>query len=78
MVADLLNSDGESVLDLYAQYQEMTVYRQAQLDNDEGWQKAVLPTTLLVALTPEEESAYYDYLSKNQIKFKMSLPQRSE
>lgn len=76
MVADLLNNDGESVLDLYASYKEMTSWRQAQLDADESWQKRTQPTTLLVALTPEEEALYYDYMSKDQVEFMMSLPQR--
>ena len=76
MVADILNNDGESVLDLYASYKEMTSWRQAQLDADESWQKRTQPTTLLVALTPEEEALYYDYMSKDQVEFMMSLPQR--
>lgn len=78
MVADLLNQEGASVLDLYATYQNMTVYQQAALDADEAWQDSVEPATLLVALTPEEESTYYDYLSKGNVEFYMSLPQRTE
>ena len=78
MIADLLNSDGESVLDLYAYYNDLTTYQQANLDSSEDWQERVTPATLIVALTPEEEAMYYDYLSKNSIEFKMSLPQRTE
>jgi len=78
MIADLLNSDGKSVLDLYASYNEKTTYQQARLDADESWQKSAQPSYLLVALTPEEEELYYDYLSKGQVEFMMSLPQRSE
>lgn len=78
MIADLLNSDGKSVLDLYASYNEKTTYQQARLDSDESWQKSTQPSYLLVALTPEEEELYYDYLSKGQVEFMMSLPQRSE
>lgn len=78
MVADLLNQEGASVLDLYASYNEMTVYQQAYLDADESWQDSVQPSTLLVALTPEEEALYYEYLSKGNIEFHMSLPQRTE
>lgn len=78
MVADLLNQEGASVLDLYASYNDMTVYQQAYLDADEAWQDSVQPSTLLVALTPEEEALYYEYLSKGNIEFHMSLPQRTE
>lgn len=78
MIADLLNQKGDSVLDLYASYNDMTVYQQAYLDADESWQDSVQPSTLLVALTPEEENLYYEYLSKGNIEFHMSLPQRTE
>lgn len=78
MVADLLNQDGQSVLDLFASYNDMTVYQQAALDSDETWKESIEPSTLIVALTPEEESLYYDYLSKSEVEFYMSLPQRTE
>ncbi len=78
LIADLLNSDGESVLDLYAQYNQLPVYKQAQLDSDEEWLARIKPSTLLVALTPEEEIIYYNYLAKTSVKFYMSLPQRGD
>lgn len=78
MVADLLNSRGDSILDIYASYNDKTVYEQAGLDASEAFIDSVTPSTLLVALTPEEESAYYSYLSKQDVEFKVSLPQRTE
>lgn len=78
MIADLLNQEGNSVLDLYASYNDKPVYQQARLDNDESWQKSVQPSTLLVALTPEEVTLYYEYCAKGQVEFMMSLPQRTE
>lgn len=78
MVADLLNSSGDSILDIYASYNDKTVYQQAALDSSEEFQTSVTPSALLVALTPEEETMYYKYLSKNEVEFKMSLPQRTE
>lgn len=78
MIADLLNDKGESILDLYASYSQKSVYQQAQLDASDTWKQQVTPDALLLALTPEEESAYYQYLSKSDVTFRMSLPQRSE
>lgn len=78
MVADLLNAQGDSILDIYASYNEKTVYQQAQLDVSEAFQTSVTPASMLVALTPEEESQYYQYLSKSDVEFKVSLPQRTE
>ena len=78
MIADLLNQQGDSILDIYASYNERTVYEQAQLDASEAFQQSVTPATLLVALTPEEETNYYKYLSKTGVKFMVSLPQRTE
>lgn len=78
MIADLLNNAGESVLDIYSWYNDLSVYEQAELDNNPSFQERVEPTTLLVALTPEEKDRYYYYLSKDNIKFRVSMPQRVE
>lgn len=76
LVADLLNSQGESVLDIYASYNEMSVWQQAQLDKDTSFKEKTTPKSLLVALTPEEKTRYDYFLAKGNIKFRASLPQR--
>lgn len=78
MIADLLNSSGESILDIYADYNNRTTYQQAQLDASQSFKDSVEPATLLVALTPQEEERYYYYASKGDVEFVMSLPQRVE
>ena len=76
MLADLLNSNGESILDIYASYKDMTVYEQANLDSSQSFKESVTPVSLLVALTPEEKERYYYFSGKSQVEFKASLPQR--
>lgn len=78
MVADLLNSNGESILDIYASYNEMTVWQQAQLDSSASFKESTEPASLLVALTPDEIERYYYFKSKSDVEFKVSLPQRTE
>lgn len=78
MLADLLNQKGDSILDIYASYNDKTTYQQAALDSSEAFQTSVTPSTMLVALTPEEESQYYYYLGKKDVEFRISLPQRTE
>ena len=78
MLADLLNSNGESILDIYASYKDMTTYQQAALDSSQSFKDKVTPTSLLVALTPEEKDRYYYFSGKTQVTFKASLPQRVE
>lgn len=78
MIADLLNSSGESILDIYASYNEMTVYQQAKLDSNDAWLESVQPSVVLIALTPEEVTRYYEYKSKSDVEFLMSLPQRQD
>lgn len=78
LIADLINSAGESILDIYADYRDKSSFQQAQLDSSQQFKDSVEPRTLLVALTPEEKERYYSYLSKDQVEFKMSLPQRVE
>ena len=76
LVADLLNSTGDSILDIYADYNGRSVTQQAALDASAEFQDSVEPANLIVALTPEEKELYYYYLSKNDVEFRMALPQR--
>ena len=78
LMADLLNQDGESILDIYASYNMRTTYEQAQLDASEEFRESVEPQTLLIALTPEEKMRYFEYLEKSDVQFRMSLPQRTK
>lgn len=76
MLADLLNNDGDSILDLYEYYNNLSVYAQAQLDSDESWKERTTPSKILMALTPEELDTYYYYLGKD-CQFRMTLNQRN-
>lgn len=76
MLADLLNSNGRSILDLYEEYNDKTVYQQASLDASDSWIDQTEPDTMLVALTPEELIRYYAFINK-EAEFRMSLPQRT-
>mgnify|MGYP001170039511 FL=1 len=78
MIADLLNSKGESILDIYSNYERLSIWDQAKLEATQSFQERTTPATLLLALTPEEKERYYFYLSKSNVKFKVSMPQRIE
>ncbi|MEM4385680.1 MAG: hypothetical protein QXD03_03940 [Candidatus Anstonellales archaeon] len=78
VVADLLNDTGDSILDIYESFKNMSAYDQEQIESSEAFKKATKPKTLLLALTPQEKERYYYYLSKNDVKFKVSLPQRNK
>lgn len=75
-IADLLNANGQSVLDLYQEYNELTVWQQSNLDKNASYQETLIPNTLLVAFTPEESERYNYYLTKSNIAFRVELPQR--
>lgn len=77
MLADLLNGDGESILDIYTSYKDMSTWDQAALDASDDFKAKVEPSSILVAFTPEEEISYYEYLSRGDVEFKISLPQRT-
>lgn len=78
VVADLINGSGQSILDIYQSYNDATSYEQAEMDASDTFKESVTPSAILVALTPEEKSQYYKYVSKQNIKFQMSLPQRTQ
>ena len=76
MVADLLNTDGDSVLDIYTSYKDLSTATQVQLQKDEAFKASVQPQSLLVALTPEELERYLYFKNKQGVTFNLSLPQR--
>lgn len=79
LLADLLNASGDSILDIYEAYNNKTAYQQEQLDNSESFQSSVTPSTMLLALTPEQEEMFYRYAyGTSGIQFKISLPQRNK
>lgn len=78
MIADIINGQGQSVLDIYQKYNNATVQEQAALDASDEFRQQTEPKTLLVALTPDEKDRYYQFLSKNNNKFRISLPQRNK
>lgn len=78
MIADLINSSGDSILDIYSDYNSKNTWQQSQLDNSEEFQRSTTPASLLVALTPAEKETYYKYLAKDNIEFRVSLPQRTQ
>lgn len=78
LIADLLNESGESILDIYSSYRDASTYQQDLMDSSQEFKDSTEPKTLLVALTPEEKARYYYYLSKSQVEFRVSMPQRAE
>jgi hypothetical protein len=78
MIADLINGSGESILDIYSSYNQMGEVEKAALEESSSWKESVNPSALLVALTPEEKELYYKYLAKDNIEFRVSLPQRTQ
>ena len=78
VVADMLNNSGESILDIYAEYNDMTVWQQVQMQQDPTFNERTEPASLIVALTPEEQDRYYYYLSKDNVELRLSMPQRMD
>ena len=74
-IADMLNSNGDSVLDIMETYRDLGTYEQAQLDAT--FKELTRPSVLLAALSPEEKELYYYYLNTG-CEFRVSLPQRVE
>lgn len=78
VIADLLNASGDSVLDAITEFNQYSVIQQSKLEDSEEYQLAVSPSSVLAALTTEEVERYLYFLSKNDAKFYITLPQRSE
>ena len=78
VLADMLNDNGDSILDMYEYYDTLTTYQQANLDASDDWADQTTPDTILVALTPEEMDTLSFYNSKSDVEFSVTIPQRNE
>lgn len=77
LLADILNSDGDSILDMMEMYNTLTVYEQAAYDDSDEWKDKTTPAKILVALTPEEKSRYFSFKAKSGAQFFMTVPQKN-
>lgn len=78
LLADILNGDGDSILDMMEMYNTLTVYEQTLYDNDDTWKEQTQPSKILVALTPEEKQRYFTFKAKSSAQFFMTVPQKTE
>lgn len=76
MMADMLNSNGNSILDLMYDYRTSSAWEQQEMIQSEEWNDLTHPETLVLALTPEEVERYYYYENKDEAEFHITLPQR--
>ena len=75
-IADMLNGDGESVLNILEHYRNASAGIQMQLRNNPAWVESTRPSHVLVAVTPEELARYYYFLAQSGIVFRIAIPQR--
>lgn len=77
-VADILNAQGESLLDYQTYLDSLTQAQRIEIEGTNEYEKKMKVANLLLALTPEEEQEYREFKSKKGIKFIISLPQSDE
>lgn len=77
LLADILNNDGDSILDMMEMYNTLTVYEQAYYDESDDWKDQTTPAKILVALTPEEKARYFSFKAKSGAQFFMTVPQKN-
>jgi hypothetical protein len=75
-IADMLNADGESVLNILEAFRNAPTNSQMALRNDPNWVESTRPANVIIAVTPEELERYYYFLAQQDITFRMAIPQR--
>lgn len=64
-ILDMLNSDNESIFDIYYNYISLSSAQQHALANDEDFLKSIEAKSILLEVTAEEADAYAAILEKN-------------
>jgi hypothetical protein len=76
-VLDILNSQGESIFDLYYRLLSLPKQRQNQIINSEEFQKQVIPKEILLNVTPEEADRYMSIKGNSPTLMMTLLPRTS-
>lgn len=76
-VLDILNSNGESIFDIYYKLLALPKDKQYETLQDEDFQKTVEPSQILLNVTPEEADHYMDIKGKGPSYMMTLLPRTS-
>lgn len=74
-IADILNSNGESILDYNEYVNNLPTSEKLELIQTEEYKRNIKAATLMLAVTPTEENLYNIYRKKDGATFLISLPQ---
>ena len=74
-IADILNSNGDSILDYNEYVDGLPTSTRLELIQTEEYKRNIKASTLMLAVTPAEESLYNIYRKKDGATFLISLPQ---
>ena len=77
-IADILNSQGDSLLDYFTYINTLNQSEKYRIQQTDEYEKMTRVQNLLLAVTPEEERLYREYKEKKGVKFTISLPQLDE
>ena len=75
-VLDILNTDGESIFDIYYELLALPKVRQLEIAESDDFKSAVQPVEILLNVTPEEADRYMSISNKTP-KYMMTLLPRS-
>ena len=64
-ILDMLNSDNESIFDIYYNYVSLSSAQQAALAKDEDFLKSIEAESILLEVTAEEADAYAEIIEKS-------------
>lgn len=76
-VLDMLNSNGDSIFDIYYDYIDKSNKERQELLADENWKSSVEPTSILLEVTSEEALHFKDVSSKSPT-YTMTLLPRTQ
>lgn len=77
-IIDMLNSNGESIYDIYYNLSTMSTSQRAEYVSQDGFDKKIKPVTILLNVTAEEADRYMELTQVNSGKLLMTLLPRTD
>lgn len=74
VIADIINSQSDSLLDYKHYLDSLSEIERRKIENSEEYEKYTKVSSVILALTEQEAKDYYEYKNKRNCKFYINLP----
>ena len=78
LVVDMLNSNGDSIYEIWNRYNNMSKVEQQKLLEDNNFKQSVTPTSLLLIVNSDDVNKYVEFAAASNAQYTLTLLKRDD